>query len=233
MEPNAECLATHERLHTDSLQLGVIGAASIPVAASSPPVMQYIGAKFNQHLARIGQPGYRLKLRDFYSGNFSIRRQMLCELGGFDEAFQVYGSEDLELGLRLTQAGIQIIFSPEALAIQHYTKDFGALARDHIFKGQTSVLLARKHPQAWPELKLSTFDQASFKWRLMRSMLLALAPTWPGSSERIIHMTQWLERRRPTWLPLYYAFVLDYFYWLGVDSAHAREQRNCSERALF
>ena len=134
--------------------------------------MQYISAKFNQHLEKLAQPGYTLNLRDFYSGNFSIRRRFLTEVGLFDDQFKVYGNEDLELSWKLRQAGIQLVYCTEASAIQHYEKDYAYLARDNIANGKTSVLLAKLHPEVIPEIKLSTYSQESKKWRLLRACLL-------------------------------------------------------------
>lgn len=46
------------------------------------------------------------------------RRQMIDEVGGFDERFHVYG-EDNEWCLRITRAGWQLMFVPEAIVLHH------------------------------------------------------------------------------------------------------------------
>ena len=85
MEPSPQLLEAHWNAHRANPRLGVLGAVPIRLEPSSPPVMQFIGAKFNQHLEKLAQPGYTLNLRDFYSGNFSIRRTVLMEVGLFDD----------------------------------------------------------------------------------------------------------------------------------------------------
>jgi cellulose synthase/poly-beta-1,6-N-acetylglucosamine synthase-like glycosyltransferase len=219
MEPVPGFLAAHRQAHPAGSHLGVLGAVPINLEPSSPPVVQYIGWKFNDHLENLAQPGYKFKLTHFYSGNFSIRRELLLRVDAFDESFEAYGNEDLELSVRLSEARVQFKYCPEALARQYYTKDFAALARDNIAKGHTAVLLARKHPQTFHDLKLSTYRQGSPLWRLLRAGLLGLGKLWTGAPGGMILFMTWLERRRPARLHLYYRLALDYFYWVGAKSA--------------
>jgi GT2 family glycosyltransferase len=219
MEPVPEFLAGHMRAHHRASRVGVIGAAPIVFSRSSPAVAQFVGAKFNSHLATLAQPNHRLKLRDFYSGNFSIDRDLLLEVGPFDESFKIYGNEDLELSVRLSKAGVQLVFDSEALAYQHYAKDFAALAHDHIAKGRTAVLLATKHPETYPELKLSMYGQGSRRWRFLRGSLLLLNRTWVNIPEWIICFMKRVERRWPSRFHFCCFLALDYFYWLGAKSA--------------
>ena len=46
------------------------------------------------------------------------RRQMIDEVGGFDERFHVYG-EDNEWCLRITRAGWRLVFEPKAVILHH------------------------------------------------------------------------------------------------------------------
>jgi GT2 family glycosyltransferase len=217
MEPAPGLLEAHLTAHQAGPRLGVLGAVPISLESSASSLAQYIGTKFNHHLEKLAQPGHEIHLRDFYSGNFSIRRDIFMEAGLFDEAFKIYGNEDLELFWRLRKLGVQIVYCAEALAIQHYEKIFAAVAIDHIDKGRTSNLLVQKHPESLPELKLNTRHQESRKWRLMRAALLRLSRHWKKTPELVIGLMTWLELRRPAQLHLYYRLALDYFYWLGVN----------------
>jgi len=220
MEPTTGFLAGHLQAHRAEARRGVMGAAPIPVNADSPPlVAAYISPKFNEHLLKLAEPGHCLTLRDFYSGNFSIRRKVLLEVGLFDESFKIYGNEDLELAHRLRKAGVTLAYAAEALAYQHYTKDFAALARDTIAKGQTAVLLASKHPETLPELQLTTYAEGSRRWRWLRAGLLAWSRHWARTPQLISALIGWLEQRRLKHLPLIYRLALEYFYWVGAQSA--------------
>ena len=219
MVPVDGFLAAHLQAHPEGTRLGVVGAAPVRLTRSSPPVVQYIGWKFNGHLQNLVQPRYQFKLRDFYSGNFSIHREVLLEVGAFDESFRIYGNEDLELSVRLSKAGVQLVFSPEALAHQHYTKDFAELARDNIAKGRTAVLLASKYPETYHDLKLSMYAQGSRKWRFLRAGLLQLSRAWARIPGWVMLFMTWLERHRPARFNYCCFLALDYFYWLGARSA--------------
>ena len=109
MEPLPACLENHAVAHPADSRYGVMGAVPLRLDSASSPVAAYIGNKFNQHLVKLSQPGYRLMLRDFYSGNFSIQREVLLMVGGFDETFRIYGNEDLELSVRLTRAAVNLV----------------------------------------------------------------------------------------------------------------------------
>lgn len=225
MEPAPECLAQHWRVHTESSRLGVMGAVPIRPDATASPVAAFIAHKFNRHLEQLAHPDHPLALRDFFSGHFSIRRAVMLEVGGYDEAFRIYGNEDLELSLRLTAAGVKLIYRPEAVAFQSYTKDFAALARDTIAKGKTAVLLASKHPDAFASLQLANYAQDSWRWRWARAGLLKLTGLCPYTAGGVIALTGWLERLRLKRLDLFYRFALDYFYWLGAESAMRENRR--------
>ncbi len=224
MTPRPGLLVAHQQAHAGGSRRGVVGAVPIPIDPSSPPAAQYYGQKFNCHLEKLAQPGYHMGVKDFVSNNFSIRRDLLLEVGLFDEDFKIYGHEDSELALRLLRAGVQLVYSPEAVAEQAYTKDVAALARDHIAKGRTAVLFAIKHPSVIPDLRLGQYRLDSWKRRCLRIALLGLSRLWARMPEHVILVMMWVGRRRPARLPLYYALALDYFYWLGVQAA-LRENR--------
>ena len=224
MEPAPNCLEVHWRVHGADSRLVAIGAVPIQREANDPPIAEYIAAKFSQHLDRLARPDHHFMLRDFHSGHFSIRRPVLDEIGLFDESFRSYGNEDLELSWRLQKAGVKLIYLPQAVAYQHYSKDFVALAQDTIAKGRTAILLASKYPEAMIGLQLSLDDRNSVRWRGVRNLLLTLSRWWPATPDKIIAFIVWLEQRKMKHLHLYYRFVLDYLYWLGVKQA-LRENR--------
>lgn len=217
MEPSPGCLEAHLAAHTPSSRRCVVGAA--PIVQANTPSARYVAKKFNDHLGRLARPGHRFGLRDFYSGNASIPRRVFEEVGLFDEDFTAYGNEDLELSLRLRTAGIELAFDHQALAHQRWEKDFAELAQATVEKGATAVLLVRKHPDAWPELKLAQYGTASLPWRLARAALLSATRRRPPTAEQVVRLVQIVERFGLGQLPDAYRVVLDYLYWVGADAA--------------
>lgn len=224
MEAAPGFLAAHARWHETEARRAVVGAAPIVSSAHSPPFVRYMADGFRARLERMAQPGYRLRFRDAYTGNFSVRRDVLRSVGGFDETFRVYGHEDYELALRLQAAGVELVYSAEALAWQHYEKSFAAFARDGMARGRTAVLFAGKHPEVVESIKLSEYGQGPLKWRGLRAVLLQLSRGTDRVPGWVIAAVGAAERREPRRLDKWYRYAIDFFYWYGVRQA-GREHR--------
>ncbi len=59
-------------------------------------------------------------------GAMMVRASLFHELGGFDEAFNPFGPEDLDFSLRLQEAGYESWYTPDALAYHDVNHTFGA-----------------------------------------------------------------------------------------------------------
>lgn len=219
MEPVPDFLAAHAQAHAADRQLGVLGAAPVRVEAAALPISCYLADKFNRHLANLAQAGHPIKLRDFYSGNFSIRRDILFQAGLFDESFKNYGNEDLELFLRLSKQNVCFVFCQEALAYQYNSKDLLSVARDNRAAGKTAVLLSQMHPDEMLNTRLGSFYHFSLKWRTLRAALVRLSQSVPAIPHVLLRLVQELERWRYSRLQTVYYFALDYCFWLGVGDA--------------
>jgi glycosyltransferase involved in cell wall biosynthesis len=231
MEVVPEFVQRHARHHPPGSRVCVLGAVPVRLHGGSPRAARYVAEKFDAHLATMARPGHSFVPRDFYSGNVSLRTEVLAEVGGFDTSFSVYGNEDVELSLRLTEAGVELRYDPEALAHQEYGKDFGGLARDTFEKGATTVQLARAHPDAFGALRLAAPGDASRPWLAMRAGLLAATRRRPGVLARAIAAGIRLERLGLWRQPLFYRALLDYFFWAGADGELRRSRKEDGELA--
>ena len=223
MEATPGLLSAHARAHEGSVKRAVVGAAPIVVTSDSPPFVRYMANGFRSRLDRMAEPGYRLRFRDTYTGNFSARRDVLLAAGGFDETFRVYGHEDYELALRLQAAGVELAYRADALAHQHYEKTFAGFARDGIARGRTAVLFAGKHPDIVDRIKLSEFHSGPWKWRALRGLLLRLSRVTDRVPDWVVASVERVERWEPARLDKWYRLAIDYLYWYGALGA-MREQ---------
>src|SRR5262249_2277996 len=164
MGPVPDFLAAHSDAHPVGSRRAVVGPVPIPDDPASPPIVDYRRRQMNELHARLTQSGYDLRFRDVYTGNFSVARDVLRDVGAFDPSFKLYGHEDYELALRFVQAGVQLAYSLQAVAYQVYDKDFPALARDCIARGHTAVLFASKHPDVAPTMRLAAYRDGPLKW---------------------------------------------------------------------
>ncbi len=86
----------------------------------------------------------------FATGNVAIARKWLEKAGVFDTRFQLYGWEDLELGVRLKQLGLKLIKCPGAVGY-HWHPPFSLdqiprMIDREIQRGRMGVLFYQKHP---------------------------------------------------------------------------------------
>lgn len=86
----------------------------------------------------------------FATGNVAIAKHWLEKAGLFDTQFQLYGWEDLELGVRLKNLGLTLIKCPEAVGY-HWHPAFNldqipSLIDKEIQRGRMGVLFYQKHP---------------------------------------------------------------------------------------
>ncbi len=86
----------------------------------------------------------------FATGNVAIHREWLEQAGLFDPQFQLYGWEDLELGMRLKQLGLKLIKCPNAVGY-HWHPPFNLeqipqLIEQEKQRGKMGILFYEKHP---------------------------------------------------------------------------------------
>lgn len=86
----------------------------------------------------------------FATGNVAIPKHWLEQAGLFDTGFQLYGWEDLELGVRLKNLGLKLIKCPAAVGY-HWHPPFNLeqipnLIEKEIQRGRMGVLFYQKHP---------------------------------------------------------------------------------------
>jgi glycosyltransferase involved in cell wall biosynthesis len=219
MEVVPEFVAAHRAHHPPGSRLCVMGGVPIQLTPASPPLVRYIGSKFNQHLDRLAEPGHRFVPRDFYSGNASLRTEIARQVGGYDESFTGYGNEDVDLSLRLQAAGVRLAYDGAAMAHQQFDKELPAVLRDNLEKGQTAVALARLHPSTFSQLRLASPWDGSRLWLSARAALLALGRRREGLPGFVFGALATLERAGASRFPLFYRAALDYAFWAGVDGA--------------
>jgi glycosyltransferase involved in cell wall biosynthesis len=86
----------------------------------------------------------------FATGNVAIARKWLEKAGLFDTQFQLYGWEDLELGVRLKKLGLTLIKCPAAVGY-HWHPPFNLnqiprMIDREIQRGRMGVIFYEKHP---------------------------------------------------------------------------------------
>lgn len=158
----------------------------------------------------------------FATGNVAIARIWLEQAGLFDPEFQLYGWEDLELGVRLKQLGLKLIKAPEAVGY-HWHPPFSleqlpGLIDKEIQRGRMGVLFYQKHP--------------TWEVRLMIQMTWLHRLLWGGltlggrlNQRSMAPLLQWLiQRGKPQWALEIARIFLNWYNVRGVYAAYAEQQ---------
>mgnify|MGYP001358840509 FL=1 len=127
--------------------------------------------------ANFDQPtAERHKLRDlswayFATGNVAIDRDVLERSGLFDVGFRLYGWEDLELGERLRQMGVELVKCPEAVGYHWHPafrlEQIPDLIRVEKERARMGLVFYRKHPSR----RVRFIIQFTWLHRLLWSLL--------------------------------------------------------------
>ncbi len=136
-------LAGHER--DPGAETVVLGALPYPPQLDVTPFMFYLvngGYQFAYFLIR---DRLRVPPNFLYAPNFSIRRDVLERVGLFDEDFP-YGCQDTDLAFRLVDAGVRILYEPEAVGYHNHPVEIEGYCKRQLAVGASMFDLSRKHP---------------------------------------------------------------------------------------
>ncbi|MET0558012.1 MAG: polysaccharide deacetylase family protein [Solirubrobacterales bacterium] len=152
---------------------------------------------------------------DCYGGNLSVPRDTALEVGGF--ATELIAVEDIEFGWRLSAAGCEPVFLPDALALHADEKPRKALIDDVWRFGQFCADFCEQHPRARGKL-LGWFYDTTPRELLIRRLLLALhaKPPWLAALGMIVPG----QHRRRIW----FGFVSRFTFWSGAKNRMRRRR---------
>ncbi len=159
----------------------------------------------------------------FATGNVAIARTWLEKAGLFDTRFQLYGWEDLELGVRLKQLGLTLIKCPDAVGY-HWHPPFALsqlpnLIDKEIERGKMGVLFYQKHP-TW---NVRLMIQMTWLHRVLWGILSIGGQL---NERTMAPFLQWLIDRGKPQLALEVARIfLNWYNVQGVYEAYAKMQQ--------
>ncbi len=157
----------------------------------------------------------------FATGNVAIPRHWLEEAGLFDTRFQLYGWEDLELGVRLKKLGLKLIKCPAAVGYHWHPafnlKQLPSLIDKEIQRGRMGVLFYEKH-STW-EVKMMI--QMTWLHRLLWGILSLRGAL---NERTMAPFLQWLINRGKPQLALEVARI--FLNWYNVQGVYAAYEDN-------
>ena len=146
IEPLPDFLAEHAKAHENDSALVLIGPQSEPKGERMDNWILWehrmLQKQYDKFVAGVWEAGPN----NLYSGNFSLRREHLLAVGGFNEHFT--RQEDVELGFRLAQQGLHFLFSMKANALHRPTRPFASWYKTPFEYGKRDVQMARDGGEA-------------------------------------------------------------------------------------
>jgi glycosyltransferase involved in cell wall biosynthesis/GT2 family glycosyltransferase len=121
--PAPDLVEQHLHAHRDSPgDTVVIGPMLTPPDARLSPWVAWEQHKLYKQYDALRDGVFECTFRQFYTGNASVPRQRVIDVGMFDTGFR--RSEDVELAFRMHEAGLSFRFVPEARGFHYANRSF-------------------------------------------------------------------------------------------------------------
>ncbi len=157
----------------------------------------------------------------FATGNVAIAKNWLEEAGLFDTGFQLYGWEDLELGVRLKKLNLKLIKCPKAVGYHWHPafslEQISQMIEQEIQRGKMGAIFYYKHP---------TFEvRMMIQMTIMHRILWGILSLNGSLNERSLKpILQWLiERKKPQLAEQIARIFLN---WYNVQGVYAASEKN-------
>ncbi len=142
-------LSFHEKL--DGEEVAVLGYLPYPDDLDVSPFMFYLINGGNQFAYYLIKDPMRVPPNYVYAPNLSIRRSTLERVGLFDEKLP-YGYQDTDLGIRLVDAGVRIVYNQDAVGYHNHRVDLDSYSRRQEKVAGGAIRVSEKHPHHEAEL---------------------------------------------------------------------------------
>lgn len=199
--PRPDFLGAHYRAHSDGQNQIVIGQVR-ELYLSQPERKRDILLQQLTHEQRDRIPQYCQLVYGLFdlegrtrsaipwvatlSGNMSIHKDVLARSGGFDEEFNAWGFEHMELGYRAYRTGAEFRYAQEAVNV-HLAHPRDTKGYEQYMK-RSHALFVRKHPQ--PEIAgFLSYMTGELSLRGLEAMARAL----PEEDERLVAPDQYVR----------------------------------------
>jgi glycosyltransferase involved in cell wall biosynthesis len=184
----AEHLGSHGQEAASLVVMGPL--ASLP--HYDQPWVSWEQAKIEAQYRAMLDGVYAPTFRQFWTGNASLERAHLLEVGGFNHEFP--RGEDVELGARLHKRGLQFRFNPRAVGYHHAERSLESWAHAHRSYGRLEVeIFGQLSEDQMLDTLAGNFSRLHPGTRLVLRSLLLAAPRMRGAAE--LALTTWLTSR--------------------------------------
>lgn len=142
IEPVEGFLAEHAKAQENTENLVLIGPQTGPFGEPMPAWIEWEHRMLQKQYVNFVNGVWEVGPNNLYSGNFSVHRKALLDVGGFNEQFT--RQEDVELGFRLERLGMRFAFSAEANGIHRSSRAFASWYKTSFEYGRRDVQMSHE-----------------------------------------------------------------------------------------
>ncbi|WPD22725.1 MAG: glycosyltransferase family 2 protein [Candidatus Electrothrix scaldis] len=157
IEPSKTLIERHLAFHEQhpEKEKALLGYVSFPEALQPNPFMLWLATEGRAYFFNYAAltPGKEAGPIFFYTCNVSVKTSLLEQSGWFDESFPYASHEDLELGYRLAEQGMRLIYDPAAEGFHWHMLTVQGITRRVYLMGYSARLFWAKVKQADGVLK--------------------------------------------------------------------------------
>jgi len=113
--------------------------------------------------------GQALDFTYFWGGRSSCKKSLLVRHGIFNQLFR-FGSEDIELGYRLSKLGLKVIYNEKARSYMIRPLTYDQFCQRCVKQGRSQYHFSRMHPDRVIQ-KYCMMDEVEQKWNFVRRAL--------------------------------------------------------------
>jgi GT2 family glycosyltransferase len=165
--PAPQMVGEHMKLHTDDKNLVVLGPMLNPPDFKFSPWVSWEQAMLVKQYQAMLDGQWKATARQFYTGNTSLRRQILIDAGGFDERFR--RAEDIELAYRLDKQQVEFMFTMDAIGYHYAERSYQSWLQTPYTYGRYDIVFSREQRQ---ELLEFVREEFTYRNRLIRAFVL-------------------------------------------------------------
>ena len=195
--PGARLLAAHLEAHHKTGADAILGRIETHAAdwvsdAIAQGVLEFYSARHR----RLVVDSVAITAVDVATGNLSVQQSRLLEVGGFDESFTRYGSEDIDLGQRLLEVGATFAYAPNAVVTHRFALTSKQWLQHMWQMGRSQVRLTMKHPKLKPYTEIGTLHDPNWKRRLAAQFAIQFPRLAMATTGVLLHLMPLISRLR-------------------------------------
>jgi glycosyltransferase involved in cell wall biosynthesis len=143
-------VAEHIRIHREfpGENVAVVGYGMVDEESIRTPFGEYVRSLARDFFENLYErlKGDRAQIFKCFCGfNLSVKRDFLLRNGRFDSEFDPF-SEDIELGRRLQDKGLEIVGNKKAVVYDAHPISLEGFCQRNVIKGYMNVVFERKYP---------------------------------------------------------------------------------------